>query len=107
MKAKEYFNRDIESIKNALDKKDQDKLDSIVRKVYVDFINEVEALIKKRNVKFDRGLHAIIKEQNIKWNALCSLVEKEIGFPVFVRDQFKAAIYEMLKKRTDNEEDPE
>ena len=107
MKAKEYFNRDIESIKNALDKKDQDKLNSIVRKVYVDFFDEVEALIKKRNVKFDRGLHAIIKEQNIKWNSLCSLVEKEIGFPVFVRDQFREAIYEMLKKHTDIKEDPE
>lgn len=107
MKAKEYFNRDIESIKIALDKKDQDKLDSIVRAVYVDFINEVDALIKKRNVKFDCGLHAIIKEQNIKWNALCALIEKEIGFPVFRRDQFKVVFYETLKKITERKEEQE
>lgn len=92
MKAKDYFNRDIEKIKTAIEKQDQKMLDDIATEIYRDFNKEVHEITKTRNVKFYRGFVSIIKELNAKWNSLARMIEKEVEIPILQIDGFKNAL---------------
>lgn len=106
MKAKEYFNREIENIKKALADKDENRMGEIGKKLYIDFINESQEICEKRHVKFDRGFHPIIREQNQKWNVLAAMIEKELGFSVFRRDAFKTTLMSHIEEAKKNKEEP-
>ena len=107
MKAKEYFNREIENIKKALADKDENRMGEIGKKLYIDFINESQEICKKRHVIFDRGFHPIIREQNQKWNALAKMIEAEIGVSVFRRDAFKNTLMSHLAEAKKTKEEQE
>ena len=107
MKAKEYFDREVEGIEAAIVNNDGASLGEIGKKLYIDFLDETQAICKQRHVKFDRGLHAIIQEQNQKWNALAKMIEAEIGVSVFRRDAFKNTLMSQLAEAKKTKEEQE
>ena len=105
MKAKEYFDREIEGIEAAIVNNDGASLGEIGKKLYIDFLNEAHAICVNRHVKFDRGFHPIIREQNQKWNALAKMIEAEIGVSVFRRDAFKNTLMSQLAETNKTKEE--
>ncbi len=92
MKAKDYFNREIAEARMAIEKQENNLLDDVTYRIYMDFKTELQEILKKRNVKIDRGFVSAVKELNAKWNSLAGLFEKELGVPILHKDGFKNAM---------------
>lgn len=66
------------------------------KRMFIEFVGEVEKIIKERGVKTDRAAVSVLKEVNQKWNALCELYKSEYKQDVLKRNAIWNYFYEKM-----------
>ena len=80
MKAKEYFEKYFENVKNF------EEISENGNAMFKDMLKEFDEIEKTRNPKTVDGLVGIVRELNDKWNSVAAKVTQKFSTPVIKRN---------------------
>lgn len=80
MKAKEYFEKYFENVKNF------EEISENGKAMFKDMLKEFDEIEKTRNPKTVDGLVGIVRELNDKWNSVAAKVTQKFSTPVIKRN---------------------
>lgn len=81
MKAKEYFHKYHEALKDYTS-------NTSMRDLVLELDAETKDIINKRHAQTNGAIIAVIKEQNTKWNKIASIYEQTEGVDLLKRDGY-------------------